>query len=70
MLYFTKLLPDGNIDTVDWKPFIRHKWFRNNFMSFTYCLQAVFLTLSFVTGIWKSSGIYQVIVLFSERGLI
>ena len=46
MLYFMKPLPKCQIDTTEWKPFIKNPWFRNHFMYFVYCLQgALLLTL-------------------------
>lgn len=49
-------LPDSKIDTSDWRPFIKNPWFRNHFMSFVYCLQALLLILSMVFGVWRFSN--------------
>lgn len=52
MLYFMKPLPESNLDTADWKPFIKNQWFRKHFMYFVYCLQAVLLVVSLLLGVW------------------
>jgi len=59
-----KPLPEGKIDTTDWKPFIKNQWFRNNFMYFVYCLQAVFLISSIIFGVWHFSNTFIKVGLF------
>ena len=34
MFYFMKPLPEGKIDTAEWKPVIKNQWFRNHFLCF------------------------------------
>lgn len=70
MFYFLKPLPEGKIDTAEWKPVIRNQWFRNYFMYFVYCLQAVLVVLSSIYGIWKFSNILLRSVLFISTFLI
>lgn len=57
MLYFMKSLPDGKIDTTDWKPFIKNQWFRNHFMFFVYCLQTMLIICSIIFGAWHFSNV-------------
>ena len=64
MLYFMKPLPENKIDTADWKPFIKNKWFSNNFMYFVYCLQLILIILSIIFGAWLFSNIFIKIGLF------
>lgn len=64
MMYFMKPLPEGKIDTTDWKPFIKNQWFRNNFMYFVYCLQVVLLISSIISGVWQFSNAFIKIGLF------
>lgn len=64
MLYFMKPLPEGKIDTTDWKPFIKNQWFRNNFMYFVYCLQAILLLASIIFGVWYFSNAVVKVGLF------
>ena len=64
MLYFMKPLPENEIDTADWKPFIKNNWFRNNFMYFVYCLQLMLIILSIIFNVWHSSNIFIKIGLF------
>ena len=58
MLYFMKPLPKGEIDITDWKPFIKNQWFRNHFMHFVYCLQAMLLMSSIMFGAWNFANVY------------
>ena len=64
MLYFMKPLPESKIDTDCWKPFIKNQWFRNNFMYFVYCLQAILLIASIIFGIWNFSNVITKVGLF------
>lgn len=64
MIYFMKPLSQGNVDTTDWKPFIKNQWFRNNFMYFVYCLQAMLLILSIILGVWNFSNAFMKIGIF------
>ncbi len=64
MIYFMKPLPEGKIDTTDWKPFIKNQWFTNNFMYFVYCLQAVLLLSSIIIGVWRFSNTFTKVGLF------
>ena len=58
MLYFMKPLPEGKLDITEWKPFIKNRWFRDNFMYFVYCLQAVLLMFSIIFGVWHFSNTF------------
>ena len=70
MFYFMKPLPEGKIDTAEWKPVIKNQWFRNHFMYFVYCLQIVLVVLSSINGIWKFSNILVRYVLFISTFLV
>ena len=47
MLYIGKELPQMDIDENEYKPFIRHEWFRRNYMWFAYGL----MLLLFITAL-------------------
>lgn len=64
MLYFMKPLPKSNIDLTDWKPFIKDQWFRDHFMYFVYCLQAILIIASIMLGVWNFSSSFFRLVLF------
>ncbi len=64
MLYFMRPLPEGKIDTTNWKPFIKSQWFRNNFMYFVYCLQTGLLISSIIFGVWHFSNAFIKVGLF------
>ena len=70
MLYFMKPLPESKLDTTDWSPFIKNEWFRNHFMYFVYCLQAVLLLLSILLGIWRSLNDFMKVGLFISTYVI
>lgn len=55
MLYFMKPLSESTIDTSDWNPFIKNKWFREKFMYFVYGFQATLLVSSILLGVWDFS---------------
>lgn len=64
MLYFMKPLSNHNIDTKEWKPFIKNQWFRMHFMYFVYGLQIALLICSIVFGVWKPLPGFLEILLF------
>lgn len=64
MMYFMKPLPEGEIDTSDWSPFIKNQWFRGSFMYFVYGLQGILLVCSFLFGAWRSLDSFQKTYLF------
>ena len=64
MLYFMKPLPEGRIDTTDWKSFIKNEWFRNNFMYFVYFLQVMLTIASILFGAWRFSNVFVKVGLF------
>lgn len=70
MLYFMKPLPEGSIDTTGWKPFIKNKWFRDNFMLFVYGLQLMLLILSILFGAWRTLNIFMKFTLFAFTYII
>ena len=58
MIYWMKPLPDGQINTADWKRFIENEWFRRHFMWFVYGLQTILLMLSIRSGAWDFSNFF------------
>ena len=64
MMYFMKPLPEGEIDTTDWKSFIKNEWFRNNFMYFVYFLQVMLTIASILFGVWRFSNVFVKVGLF------
>ncbi len=64
MLYFMKPLPEEKIDTTEWSPFIKNQWFRNNFMYFVYCFQAILYLTSIIFGAWRFSNFLIKVGLF------
>ena len=64
MLYFMKPLPKCEIDTNEWKPFIKNPWFRNHFMCFVYCLQGALLLFSILFGVWNFADTFVELGLF------
>ncbi len=52
MIYWMKPLPPAEIDTGEYKPFIRNDWFRKNYMWFAYGLMALLMAAGwFIPGI-------------------
>ena len=52
MIYWMKPLPPAEIDTGEYRPFIRNDWFRKHYMWFAYGLMAMLLALGwFIPGI-------------------
>ena len=64
MLYFFKPLPTSDMDFSNYRPFIKNKWFRKNFMKFVYALQIVLLWISVALGVWEFSNIVTRIAVF------
>lgn len=48
MIYWMKPLPPAEIDTAEYRPFIRNDWFRKNYMWFAYGLMALILAAGFL----------------------
>ena len=42
MIVWFRHLPQINLDSSEWKPFIRNTWFRKQFMKFVYLLMVIF----------------------------
>ena len=63
MFYFFKPLPPNDIDHTIYRPFIKNKWFRKNYMKFVYALQLTLIFFSIELGIWNfANWIIQTIV--------
>lgn len=70
MLYIGKELPQMDIDENEYKPFIRHEWFRRNYMWFAYGLMILLFITALSLGRLRAGHFMIRLVLFAITYLV
>lgn len=64
MIHWFRRLPQINMNSSEWTPFIQNSWFREHFMKFAYLLQiAVFLVPGLLGGLFTGIPLYILILI-------